>query len=184
MDIYYEQSLTRQNTPGRSAVYALCWALIAVLMLLAMFFGAGVLGSDPQSIEINWGSAVGLVLCLAATAILFIRKDHLRTEYDYMLSGDVLRIHAVLNRRRRKPLAELDLKRVLSAGEISSKQSDLIKMHPGTKVHDYRTEPGGQYLYYQEANVRRMLLLNPDERMAALIQSRLNAGVRQNIEGK
>jgi hypothetical protein len=158
--------------------------LIVVLLLLAVFFCAGVLGSNPDSVQIHWPKVIGLILCLGMAACLFFWKDHLRKEYDYFLKGDVLEVHAVLNRRRRKQLCSLNIKRIQAAAQIDAAKLASARKQPGLQILDCRVEAGGYYLYYSETNLRRMLLLNLDEQMAALMHRQLGDSVWQSIEGE
>lgn len=184
MEIYYEQSVSGSWSTGRNALYVLCCVLTALALLAAVMFGANVLEPDPNAIQINWLSAAGLVLSLLAAGFIFLRKDYLRMEYDYILRGDVLEIYAILNRRRRRKLAALNLKHMHAVGLAISARCASLKKQRGIRMHSWFTMHATHYIYYIETNVRHMALLQLDDQMAALIHRQLGVGVWQSIEGK
>lgn len=183
MDFYYEQSVSGKQSRFRTVLYVLSWVLIVLLLISAMAFGANVFGTDPSAFVVSWKHALGLALCLAAAAALFSGKDRLRIEYDYILRGSTLEIHGILNRRRRKQLARIDLLHIQACGLAASRRCKTLMGARDIRVHRWNVLPGGYYLYYIEENVRHLAVLGLDDQLASLICRQLPVGVWQGIEG-
>lgn len=167
MENYVEQSVAGVKRAKDTALYALCWALAALFVLLAMFFAAGALGEDPNKIEINWPELLLSALCLLGTLALLRAKDHLRREYDYILRGDRLEICLILNGRRRRELAKIDLERVTRMGAASG--ADFADALRQTRIRRQNWfVPSGAplyYLCYTKQNERCMAVLQLNEEL-------------------
>lgn len=184
MDIYYEQTVVGERKSKNALLYALCWVLIVVFALAAVMFGANVLPAGNQSLHVNWVSAVGMVICLAAAIVLFMRKDALHMEYDYILCNDKLEIYGILNARRRKRLAVITLSSINGGGQADNSHCASLLKQNGVKTHTWCGDNNRSYLYYMEENARHLALLELDQQMSDLIRRRLPVGVWRDAEGK
>ena len=187
MNVYLEQSVAGRRTARGAALYALCWALIVLLIAAAVAFAAGILRAAEGALRINWAGAAGLVLCLAAAVAVFLRKDYLRVEYDYILRDGELDVIAILNNRRRRPLAQISLERIARMGPASGADYEAARRQPGLKPCAWHVrEDGLTYLCYMEQSVRRMALLELNAEMIAAIRGggALPAGAWRGGEGK
>lgn len=181
---YYEQAVAGNGNKKSGLCYALCWAAVVLLMLFALIFGANTIVPDPDKLTIHWPSAFIMSICLALAAFVFMRKDYLRLEYDYILQDDVLEIYAILNRRRRKKLAALSMEQVYSIS-ICSADSKTPK---AAKEHRWFLDPGKTLycVHYKAAGIDHAAKLELDDKLAILLKTnkRLRAGAWKNMEGK
>lgn len=187
MDGYLEQSVAGRQSPGRTALYALCWGLIVLLSLAAVAFAADVLGGAQDRVDINWRSLLGFTLCAALAIAIFLRKDALHMEYDYILRDGTLEICGIFNRRRRKRLARIPLGQVGRMGRASGADYEAALRQPGLKRHNWNGGGGAlHYLCYMEENVRHMAVLELNGEMIGQIRSssRLQRGAWREAEGK
>lgn len=172
MENYAEQSVAGAKRAKDTALYALCWALTALLVLLAMFFAAGALGEDPNRIEISWRELLLSALCLLAALAVFRMKDHLRREYDYILRGDVLQICLILNGRRRRELVKINLERVTRMGAASG--TDFADALRQTRIRrqNWFADAGAPlyYLCYTNQNERCVAVLQLNEELLGAIR--------------
>ena len=184
MEHFFEQSVAEGKSLKKSLLYALCCLGIAVFLIAALICAANVFGRDPSAFVVNWWSVVGLAIGLVASGTLFMCKDHLRMEYDYIYRDGMLEICGVLNRRRRKRLATIDLQRVTEAGPATSDALAAMVRSGKARLHRWYGTQCRYYLIYMEENVRHAALLELDEQLAALIRRRLPAGAWRDEEGK
>ena len=184
MDSYIEQSVAGERRAGRAVLYVFCWCVSVLLVVLAMFFGTGVFGDSPDSLEISWLNFFLLGVCLLAAIGVFRWKDRLRMEYDYILRGDILEISGVFNGRRRRILAEIPLERILQIGPVEG----AGLQNSTAKSHDWclNADASKYYLIYMNQNSRRLALLELNDELAAAIQKsgKLSRDAWRKKEGK
>ena len=187
VDGYLEQSVAGRQGPGRAALYGLCWALIVLLGLAAVVFAASVLGGAQDRVEVDWRSLLGFLLCAALAIALFLRKDALRMEYDYILRDGALEICGIFNRRRRKRLACIPLEQIGRMGRAGGAGYEAALRQPGLKRHDWNGRGDAlYYLCYMEENARHMAVLELNGEMIGQIRgsARLPRGAWRDAEGK
>ena len=184
MDTYYEQSVAAKDTKGKNVLYALCWVLVAVLLIAAVAFAAGVIANDPSALRINWLNLIGLVICLALAFVVFRRKDGLRMEYDYLLDSDTLEICGIYNKQRRRRLVNIEIGHLKSMGAAEGGRYEALKNQRGVKLLSCYGEKASHYLYYTEKNVNCIALMELDENLERLVRRQLPVGAWQGREGE
>lgn len=182
--IYIEQSVSNDQTARVGIAYILCCVLIVILMIAVLISAPNIIGSDPDVLTINWMNVVYVAVSLALAAVLFVRKDYLRVEYDYILYDDVLEIYGILNRRRRKKLASISLEQVTRCGPAASAmpKNDEVKVHKWYLQED----KGLHCICYKEENGQHAALLELNDEFALQLRRsrRLQLGVWKDAEGK
>ena len=166
MEHYFEQTLTAaENRKGR-VLLILSWILIAVLVLLAVAFASTILATSADGgLNINWISAVALVLCLGIAFVIWRQKDRLRVEYDYAIRDGRLDVTAVLNNRRRVPKLSVEIKRIISCGPGNApanlKAEKLWLNESARLIH----------ICYESRDGRKAALLELNEEMANALKT-------------
>ena len=145
MDDYFEQSASGQRTRWTTVLYGLCWALIALLVLIAFLLLLNVTPIQATSQGVRWPLLALALVCLALAVLLFYRKDFLRMDYDFVLRSGALEIWGILNLRRRRMLYRIPLERITRmgvAGEAAHRNALWLFMHPmaGDAARRARTE--------------------------------------------
>lgn len=171
MEQHLEQTVVKEDTPVRRALYILCWLMIAALALAAMLFAANAMDFNAPQIQLSWPNIIAALLALGAAGILFRRKDDLRVEYDYIYHDGTIEIVAVLNRRRRKRLLHLDvnrIQRVESAAAILERRD--------YKIHNWYAREGATCLCYLEGNVRHAARLDLNDPFIDRLRGRREKG--------
>lgn len=185
MDSYIEQSVCGGRDKVKSVLYGLCWCVVILLLIPAMFFASGVFGNNPDTLDINWLNLVLMCIVLAVAFGIFRWKDHLCMEYDYTLRGDTLEISGIFNARRRRKLAEIPLEGIQQIGPAD--EPEILKKSQ-FKQHKWfaNVNASKYYLIYMKENSRRMAILElSDEMLTAIRKSgKLSRNVRRNEEGK
>jgi len=188
MENYIEQCVSGPRSTGKKVLYNLCWCATVLLVVLAIFFATGIVGSNPAVLEIKWANVILMLVCLAAAFVCFRRKDALRMEYDYFLGDGVIEISAVLNASRRKKLEEIPLSKVAQMGmlvgsaEAKTMQAQKIENHRWFLNQDARI----YYLIYTKGSIRHMALLELNDEMITAIRrgGELPRYAWQNEEGE
>lgn len=184
MERYYEQSVSVQTGLKATVLYLFCWIGIVVTLLLAAVFAACFLGNEASLSALNWRYGIGMALCLVLAGVLFNRKDYLRVEYDYILQNETLEIYAVLNRKRRKCLARIQIEKVLQLGEIHGNAFEMFAGDQNVRQHSWYANRRQNYIIYMEENIRHIALLEMNAELCALLRSAMPMTVRRGEEGK
>lgn len=186
MEQYYEQSVAGQKSTKTNFLYALIWLVIGICFIAAMLFASGIFvegtSSNRNVLDVNWLSVLGTAVCLVVAGVLFVRKDYLRKEYDYILQGNKLEICGVMNRRRRKTLARIDLGSARMAGTVENDVS--LPGENNLRKHKWYVQACRYYIIYIEDNIRHAALLEMDDHLAELIRRQLPVGVWRNEKGE
>lgn len=189
MEQRYEQTVGARPSGARNALYIGAWALLVLLALGMLITAAGILGmTDAGRMSVNWPSLILFALFAAAAALVFLKKDGLKLEYDYALEDGTLTVTAILNARRRKGKLTLPLSGVLSCGDADSEEYRRISARPGLRKHKlYLNEAAPRcYFLYSADGAQHMavLELNPELRNAVRCDRRLPVGSWHEGEGK
>lgn len=158
MEQYFEQTVAKEATPIRRALYVICVLMIAALVIAAMLFAANAADLSAPKLKLSWPNLILALLALGAAGILFRRKDDLRVEYDYIYQDGAIEIAAVLNRRRRKRLLYLDVNRIQRVESAA-----VILARRDYKIHNWYAREGATCLCYLEGNVRHAARLDLNE---------------------
>lgn len=181
MESYSEQTVSRSRSSASRALSALAWTAAALLVLLAIFSGANILGQDADGgLRIGWLALLLCALSLAGAISILRLKDNLNVEYDYALRDDRLEVTEILNNRRRKPRLRLELGKIRECGRGSAAR-------PGRRTERYCLDAAEiTYICYEENGERRMALLALNEDMIAHLRcsGKLPQGAWRGEEGK
>lgn len=182
MEIYMEQTVSKERTIVARVLYGLAWALVILFVLMGLYFAANVLAAfDGGGLAIRWPSVIGCVLTLAAAVLIWWFKDGLYMEYDYLINENRLEVTQIMNNRRRKQCLTLELGRIQECGAFRVQK-------PGMKIEKLYLDPNAalSYICYEEKGERRMALLQLNEDMIASLKGSraLQRGVWRDAEGK
>ena len=113
---YFEESVAGERGSREQMMYALCWAGVVVLALIALVSAVNVILFTQESIRINWINVVILLVAGGLAVLLYRQKDKVYCEYDYALWNSEIEVAAVYNRKRRKKLGTVPLNKVTAWG--------------------------------------------------------------------
>lgn len=184
MDGYVEQSVAAEGVRRQKCFCALCWLLVVSLLILAVFSAARMLSVLEESGPVAaLGWLAGVLICLGMAVALMRCKDYLHREYDYLYRNDALEIWLILNHRRRRRVACIELRQVRSIETGVSAQ----RVRAGGKCERWYVH-GDQLScvrYIWKNTVRTALLELNDEMLAGLrCNGHLRRDVWQSSEGK
>ena len=168
MDNYFEQSAIGERGPGERLKYAACWAGVVILALIALFSALHILGFDGDRVVINW-LEVGMLVASAALAVLiFLMKDRVYREYDYILWNSELEICVIYNRKRRKKVGTIPLGHVTAWGPAAALAN---RMQNAKKSNWCPHEEAAWCLIYSEQDGTKAALLELSQEMCAQLRS-------------
>jgi hypothetical protein len=175
VDDFLEQVVTRRRRGASDALFYACWFSLSALALAGAVGLAGMLyATEDGSMAVNWLAVARGAVPLALAFLLWKVSDRLRIEYDYSFTNGVIDVARVMNRRRRAPLAALEMRDVRAAGEVGSAKYNSAARAPGTKIHKWYLNADAKLYFFafERKGARHLMILELNSDMAALIFSR------------
>ena len=126
---------------------------------------------------------VAQVVIFGGLAILiFLRRDRLKTEYEYTFTNGQMDFAQVFNNKRRKNLGTMNIRNVEACGLVSSGSFQRYINMQGIKRTNWflNREAELLYFFFQKDNQKRIIIIEPSEEMISMIKKSLPQGVWQN----
>ncbi len=166
MDVFVEEIVRKRKT-GTDIIKVLGLVLAATLIAAVVFMF--VVPIAPQ-----FGSGLFLLVVLAYYGAYWLATS-LNLEYEYSLVGHEIDVDKIINRKKRKKLTTVDIKRVEAFGCKGSDNHEYQKFLADIAIkkvyacHDKRAEDC-YFVVYFENSVRTMLIFSPTEKIVELIE--------------
>jgi len=172
MDHFMEEVVVSKNRGLQDVVYYLA----TLIMFITAVIGFMMISSLLMSF-----SVLGLIIAAAfvgSAVLLFLRKDRLRTEYEYTFTNGDLDFAQVFNNQKRKSLGTMRVKNVEAFGPVDSEGFRKIINMPGLKRRNWFLNRGAQlyYFYYQKESDKNIIVLEPSTEMVDMIKKYLPRG--------
>ena len=186
-DQFHEEVVTQKNQGFQTIVLAL-----ATLMMFVMAV-VGIIGLQwlIQGITMLFnGQADAGVIVLplimflfggGLAVLLFLKKDEIRTEYEYTITNATLDFAKVFNNKKRKALGTMQLKNIEACGKVSSGSFHRYISMPQIKRTNWflNREADLFYLYYTKNGEKRIIIIEPSDELVELIRRVVMPGVFQ-----
>lgn len=152
-----------------SAAVMVVMALFAVAMLQTLFVAFDLI--TLAMVAVSGGSAV----------LLFLRRDRLRTEFEYTFTNGEMDFAKVFNNQKRKNLGTMRVKNVEAFGPVSSPSFQRYISMPGIKREHWFLNRGAElyYFYFVKDGNKRVIILEPTDEMVEMIKKYLQRGAYQ-----
>lgn len=183
MDNFLEEVATRRNRGVESMVYALANVMMVVCGLIAF------LQLQVLMMVINAGEGIGAIIyygvCTALTAaiavILYLRRDRIRTEYEYTFTNGQMDFAQVFNNKKRKNLGTMNIKNVEALGLVNSGSFNRYINMKDVKRSNWFINRDAQlfYFYFSKDNVKRIIIIEVSDEMLSLIKRYAAQGAYQ-----
>lgn len=175
MDHFMEEVVVKKNRGFQETLYVLA----NVVMVLAAILGA----TDLQMLFLHF-SVIGLIEMLVMLAIalgLFLRRDRLRTEFEYTFTNGDLDFAQVFNNQKRKTLGTMRVKNVEAFGPVDSNGFRKLVNMPALKRRNWFLNRGAKlyYFYYQKESAKNMIVFEPSDELVDMIRKYLPHGAYQ-----
>ncbi len=181
MDQFMEEVVTKQKQGFQNVLYVLAnismviMALIAVMLFNVIFSAIAQVGFDTSVIVY----IVATLLMGGGAVLLYLRKDQLKTEYEYTFTNGTLDFAQVYNNKKRKGLGTMNVRNLEACGLVSSGSFQRYITMPGIKTTNWflNREANLVYLYFVKDGKKRMIIMEPSDEMLTLIRRSLGQGV-------
>ena len=175
MDYFLEEVVTKKNR-------ALSSVLLVLATILMVF--SGIMGLMTVSVIMTEFSVQGLieaVVMVGIAVLLYLKRDTLKTEYEYTFTNGDLDFAQVYNNKKRKSLGTMRVKNVEAFGAVDSNAFNKFINMPGMKRRNWFLNRGANlyYFYYQKNSEKHMIIFEPSEQMVDYIKKYLPRGVYQ-----
>jgi len=175
MDHFMEEVVVKRNRAVQNIAHAFATiamvvaAIMAMVMINILFYEFSI----PALIE---------TLVMAGIAVLlFLRRDRLKTEYEYTFTNGDLDFAQVFNNQKRKTLGTMRVKNVEAFGPVDSNNFRKIINMPGLKKRNWFLNRDAKlyYFYYQKDTNKNIIILEPSEELVGMIRKYLPQGAYQ-----
>lgn len=172
MDHFMEEVVVRRRRGLQEALYMLS----NVVMVLAALLGMITLPMLFSSFTVY--GLVTTLMMIGLAVLLYLRKDRLRTEYEYTFTNGELDFAQVYNNQKRKSLGTMRVKNVEAFGPVDSNEFRKLINMPGLKRMNWFLNRDAKlyYFYYQKESNKNMIVLEPSDELVGMIQKYLPRG--------
>ena len=113
--------------------------------------------------------------------LLFLRRDRIRTEYEYTFTNGQMDFAQVFNNKKRRNLGTMNLKNVEALGLVNSGSFNRYINMKGIKRDNWFVNRDAQlfYFYFSKDSVKRIIIIEVSDEMLALIKRYAAPGAYQ-----
>ena len=175
MDHFLEEIVVKKNRTANEVMYVLSVimmvvsAIYAVFMLQVLFMGFDVF------------TLITVLISAGVAVLLFLRRDRLRTEYEYTFTNGDMDFAMVFNNQKRKSLGTMKVKNVEAFGPVSAPAFQRYVTMKDVKTSNWFLNRGSElyYFFFAKDSQKRLIIIEPSEEMVAYIKQYLPRGVYQ-----
>lgn len=175
MDHFMEEVVVRHKRGLNDLLYILANILMVITALL------GVMSFQMMFMQFNVYVLIETLVFLGIAVLLFLRRDRLRTEYEYTFTNGDLDFAQVFNNQKRKTLGTMRVKNVEAFGPVDSNGFRKLINMPGLKRRNWFLNRDAKlyYFYYQKESAKNIIILEPSEELVEIIRKYLPHGAYQ-----
>lgn len=183
MDNFLEEVATKRNRGTETVMYVLANIMMVVFGLWAFLMLQGIM------MLINAGEGAGPIIYYVVmtlltggiAVLLFLRRDRIRTEYEYTFTNGQMDFAQVFNNKKRKNLGTMNLKNVEALGLVNSGSFNRYINMKGIKRDNWFVNRDAQlfYFYFSKDSVKRIIIIEVSDEMLALIKRYAAPGAYQ-----
>ena len=175
MDHFMEEVVTKRNKGLQTLAYFLSNIIMVVSGVL------GLLMLQLLFMQFDVFALIETVVMLGIAVLLFLRRDRLKTEYEYTFTNGDLDFAQVFNNQKRKTLGTMRVKNVEAFGPVDSNAFRKFINMPGMKRRNWFLNRGASlyYFYYQKESAKNMIIFEPSADLVDMIRKYLPHGVYQ-----
>jgi len=175
MDHFMEEVVTKRNKGLQTLAYFLSNIIMVVSGVM------GLLMLQLLFMQFDVFALIETVVMLGIAVLLFLRRDRLRTEYEYTFTNGDLDFAQVFNNQKRKTLGTMRVKNVEAFGPVDSNGFRKLINMPGLKRRNWFLNRDAKlyYFYYQKESAKNIIILEPSEELVDMIRKYLPHGAYQ-----
>ena len=176
MDNFREEIVVKQNRLANDVLHA----VLSVVMVLSALMAAMALASFTlaENLVIQ---IIQLLLFGGIAFLIWWKKDVLRMEYEYTFTNGELDFAAVYANKKRRNMGSMRVKNVEACGMVRSGSFQRYISMPGVKKTNWFLNRGAEllYFYFVKDGSKRVIILEPSEKMVEMIKQYLPRGAFQ-----
>ena len=175
MDHFMEEVVVKRNRAVQNILYV---AANIVMVICALF---ALLGLQLIFVQFSVLALVELLAYIGVAVFLFLRRDRLRTEYEYTFTNGELDFAQVFNNQKRKTLGTMRVKNVEAFGPVDSNNFRKLINMPGLTRRNWFLNRDSKlyYFYYQKESSKNIIVLEPSQELVDMIRKYLPHGAYQ-----
>ncbi len=175
MDHFKEEIVVKKNRGLDEALYYISAVVMVVMALLA------VMQLQLLFAAFDLFSVIFVAVFGGSAVLLFLRRDRLRTEFEYTFTNGEMDFAKVFNNQKRKSLGTMRVKNVEAFGPVSSSSFQRYISMPGIKREHWFLNRGAElyYFYFVKDGNKRVIILEPSGEMVEMIKKYLQRGAYQ-----
>lgn len=175
MDHFMEEIVVKKQKGLNEALYYLSLVLMVVFGLIAMMMFSVIFSS------FSIPTLVMLLISGGACALLFLRRDRFRTEYEYTFTNGDMDFAMVFNNQKRKSLGTMKVRNVEAFGPVTSGNFNRYVTMKDVKTSNWFLNRGANlyYFYFAKDNKKRIIVIEPSDEMVEYIKKYLPRGAWQ-----
>ena len=175
MDHFMEEVVVKRNR----AMQNIAHLFATITMVVAAFMGIFMVNVLLYDFSIP--ALIETAVMIGIAVLLFLRRDRLKTEYEYTFTNGDLDFAQVFNNQKRKTLGTMRVKNVEAFGPVDSNNFRKIINMPGLKKRNWFLNRDAKlyYFYYQKETNKNVIILEPSEELVGMIRKYLPQGAYQ-----
>jgi hypothetical protein len=175
MDHFREEIVVKKSKGLDEALYYFALVIMVLMAIIAM--------TTLQSLFMGFSVFALLVTAVSggSAVLLFLRRDRLRTEFEYTFTNGEMDFAKVYNNQKRKNLGTMRVKNVEAFGPVNSSAFQRYITMPGIKREHWFLNRGAElyFFYFVKDGSKRVIILEPTGEMVDLIKKYLQRGAYQ-----
>lgn len=175
MDHFMEEVVVKRNRGVQTLLYVLATIVMVLTGIFALFMIQIVF------MQFSIFVLIETLLYAGIAVFLFLRRDRLRTEYEYTFTNGELDFAMVFNNQKRKTLGTMRVKNVEAFGPVDSNGFRKLINMPGLKRRNWFLNRDAKlyYFYYQKESAKNIIVFEPSDELVDMIRKYLPHGVYQ-----
>ncbi len=175
MDHYKEEIIVKKNRGVDEFLYFFSFVLMILMGLLALIL------LNVVFVQFAVPTLILLLASAGGAILLFLRRDHFRTDFEYTFTNGEMDFAQVFNNKKRKNLGTLPVKNVDAFGPVNGNGFNRFVNMPGVKKDNWFLNRGAElyFFYFTKESNKRMIIIEPSEEMVEMIKKYLSVGAYQ-----
>lgn len=183
IDQFKEEVATRRRTGMQTVMIGFSWVVMIVSALLAVLYINNIpylFGAEHSVLDIVL-LVVRILLTGGIAVLIWLKKDEIRTDYEYTFTNGVMDFAQVFNNKKRKNLGTMTLRNITACGMVASGSFNRYINMQGIKRSNWFVNRDADlfYLYFEKEGTKRIIIIEPSEEMVGMIKKCLPQGIYQ-----
>ncbi|MDD2648116.1 MAG: hypothetical protein PHI27_08245 [Eubacteriales bacterium] len=180
MDHFKEEIVVKRGRTIDDVAFILVNVMMYIMAVVAFMMLSQLFSSISMG-AFSWPPLVLFLVCGGLAALIYLRKDYLKMEYEYTFTNGDLDFARVLNNSRRKNLGSMKVKNVEAMGFVDGKQFPrFMSMKPMTRSNWFLNRDSKLfYFYFNKDGNKRMIVCEPSDEMVTMIKQYAARGAFQ-----